>query len=66
VSKAARLRRKRGLWLIQSHERIEIARVDSINDRFQDLLRRSSRHDGLLSLRLRANVQKPLPIGMVG
>jgi hypothetical protein len=42
---------------VQSHERIEIACVDSINDRFQDLLWCFfSGHDGLLSLRLRASV----------
>jgi hypothetical protein len=40
VRKAPRLSRERGLGAHTRHEGIEVARVDSVNDRFEDLFRR--------------------------
>jgi hypothetical protein len=42
-----RLSGKCGLRLIKSHKSIEIARVDSIDDRLKDLLRRACRNINL-------------------
>src|SRR3954464_14775317 len=41
MSEAPWLRRKRGTRLIQGHERVKVAAVDSVNDRPEDFLRRS-------------------------
>jgi hypothetical protein len=44
VIEPPRLSSKSGLSLIERHEVVEIARVDSGNYRFENLLRRSSGH----------------------
>ena len=41
------IRRKGGLRLVESHENVEISRVDSIDDRLKDLLRCACRHVNL-------------------
>jgi len=50
MREVAWLTRKTGVGLVQGHQRIDIARVDAVNDRLEHLLGRTCRHDDLQSL----------------